>query len=161
MHNKRKEKRLIGRKDYADFPELDLSNIKIKIDTGAYTSSINCHWTQEEITGQGSVLRCRFLDPEHPLYTGTEFCFSHFKKKSVKSSNGISEDRFLVRTRVVLFDKLYPIELSLTNRSRMKYDVLIGRKFLNKNFIVDTTLVNKSFKMKNKKTDNKHNKSVG
>ena len=33
---------LIGRKDKADFPELSLNDIDIKIDSGAYTSSIHC-----------------------------------------------------------------------------------------------------------------------
>ncbi|MGB0424358.1 MAG: RimK/LysX family protein, partial [Flavobacteriales bacterium] len=37
----------IGRNDKADFPEIDLMNISIKIDTGAYTSSMHCHDIKE------------------------------------------------------------------------------------------------------------------
>lgn len=41
--------KIIGRKDCADFPELKLSGIVIKIDTGAYTSSINCSKAEETL----------------------------------------------------------------------------------------------------------------
>lgn len=34
---------IIGRIDKADFPELNLQNINLKVDTGAYTSTIHCH----------------------------------------------------------------------------------------------------------------------
>ena len=150
MHDTKPNKKLIGRKDYADFPELGMLNIKVKIDTGAYTSSINCHWLKEESIEGEKVLLCRFLDPQHPQYSGTEFCFAKYRKKSIKSSNGISEDRYLVRTKIELFKTLYDIDLSLSDRSSMKYDVLIGRKFLNKKFLVDTSVSNLSHKLNRK-----------
>ncbi|WP_297086861.1 RimK/LysX family protein [uncultured Draconibacterium sp.] len=138
---------LIGRKDFVDFPQLALTEIKTKIDTGAYTSSINCHYVAEEIINGEAVLVCIFLDPQHPKYDGKEFRFSKYKKKRIKSSNGISENRFLIRTEIKLFNKLYLIDLSLADRRLMKYDVLIGRKFLNKKFLVDTSVSNLSHKL--------------
>jgi len=36
------EVRIIGRKDRADFPMFDMFNVPVKIDSGAYTSSIHC-----------------------------------------------------------------------------------------------------------------------
>ena len=44
----RMEKVIIGRIDRADFPKLGLSDIDIKIDTGAYTSSIHCNHIRAE-----------------------------------------------------------------------------------------------------------------
>ena len=150
MQNSEHQKELIGRKDYADFPNLDLTAIKTKIDTGAYTSSINCHWVKETVIDGVEVLVCRFLDPLHPKYTGKEYRFTKYKKKSIKSSNGISEDRFVIHTKIKLFNKVYDIDLSLTDRNLMKYDVLIGRKFLNKRFLVDTSVANLSHKLNRK-----------
>ena len=43
-------------------------------------------------------------------------------------------------TTIQVFDEVYPIELSLSERSDMKYPILIGRKFLDKRFIVDSSL---------------------
>ena len=37
----------IGRSDKADFPELSLFDIDLKVDSGAYTSSIHCTDIQE------------------------------------------------------------------------------------------------------------------
>ena len=41
--NLKMPKKVIGRIDKADFPLLGLFDIDVKIDTGAYTSSIHCH----------------------------------------------------------------------------------------------------------------------
>lgn len=37
------QKIVIGRQDVADLPALNIFGIPIKIDTGAYTSSLHCH----------------------------------------------------------------------------------------------------------------------
>jgi hypothetical protein len=66
----------------------------------------------------------------------------------VKSSNGIVETRFTIKTEILIFNKIEEIELTLTERGSMKYPVLLGRKFLSKKFIVDTAKKNLSFKKK-------------
>jgi len=137
----------IGRSDIADFPGLNLNGIEIKVDTGAYTSSFHCH----NIVLENDVLRCQFLDPEHEKYHEKFFYFTNFSEKMVKSSNGVSEKRFLIKTEILIFDQTYPIELSLTERGSMKYPVLLGRKFLSKKFIVDTAMKNLSYKKSKKK----------
>jgi hypothetical protein len=132
----------IGRSDIADFPELNLYGIETKVDTGAYTSSFHCH----NIELEDGILRCQFLDPEHEKYHEKFFYFTNFSEKLVKSSNGVSEKRFLIKTEILIFDQTYPIELTLTERGSMRYPVLLGRKFLSKKFIVDTAMKNISYK---------------
>ena len=134
-------KKIIGRIDKANFPELALTEIAIKIDTGAYTSSIHC----SEIYVENKLLHCKILDPDHPDYNNKKFIFRDFKSIRVKSSNGIAENRYEIKTLIELFNKTYKIALSLSNRKEMKYPVLIGRRFLTKKFIVDTELANISF----------------
>ena len=41
------DKKVIGRVDVVNFPKLNLNEISIKIDTGAYTSSIHCKDIEE------------------------------------------------------------------------------------------------------------------
>ncbi len=142
--------KVIGRVDKADFPELSLSNINIKMDTGAYTSSIHSHHIVEiEENGENHIV-FQVLDPSHPQYLNKEYKTKRFKKKIIKNSFGITENRFIVKTCIVLFGEEFPIELSLSERSKMKYPILIGRKLLNKRFVVDTSKKNLSFKEKNK-----------
>ncbi|NCT16910.1 MAG: peptidase [Flavobacteriaceae bacterium CG_4_8_14_3_um_filter_34_10] len=137
-------KQTIGRIDKVDFPLLDLHEIAVKIDTGAYTSSIHCKNVKEE----NSVLKCDFLDEEHPNYHGKEILFTNFETTKVKSSNGIVQNRYKIKTEIILFGETHEILLTLSDREEMKFPVLLGRKFLNKKYIVDTNLANLSFKRK-------------
>ena len=131
---------LIGRQDKAGFPELNLEDVEVKVDTGAYTSSFHCHKiTVVKENGQ-EKLCCYFLDPEHEKYHNQRFLFDQFKLKKVRSSNGIMEERFSVRTKIEIFEKVFPIELTLTERGNMKFPVLLGRKFLSKKFVVDSSM---------------------
>ena len=135
-------KTLLGRTDIVDFPKLELFNIYIKVDSGANTSSFHCHSIQEE----NNVLKCQFLDPKHEKYHEKYFTFKEFSQKMVKSSNGIAENRYLIKTEILIFNEIHPIELTLTERGSMKFPVLLGRKFLSKKFVVDTAKKNLSFK---------------
>ena len=136
------EKQVIGRVDKIDFPKLNLHNIDAKIDTGAYTSSIHC----SEIIVDGEKLKCTFYSKGHPNFSGKQIIFDSYSKTDVKSSNGYKENRFKIKSEVVLFGKTYKINLTLSTRDDMKFPVLIGRQFLNKKFLVDVDLQNVSFK---------------
>jgi len=142
-------KRNIGRIDKADFPLLNLNEVDIKIDTGAFTSSIHC----KNMKVEDNYLKCNFLDEEHPDYHEREIIFDKYDVKVVKSSNGQSQARYRILTEIVLFGKTYPIFLTLSDREEMKFPVLIGRKFLTKRFVVDINKTNLSFKLKQKKAD--------
>ena len=138
------EKITIGRFEKADFPLLDLEDISIKIDTGAYTSSIHCN----NIIEKEDLLYCTFLDEEHPLYNGKEFIFNNYDLVFVKSSNGIIQKRYQVQSTIIIFGKVFKISLSLSARQEMRFPVLIGRKFLTKKFLVDPELVDISYNLK-------------
>ncbi len=138
-------KKIIGRTDIANFPDLRLFGLSIKVDTGAFTSSIHCHEIEEFTYANGTKgLSFRLLDPEQEQYHDKLFKVKDFKKKWVKNSFGEREERYVIYTNIVLFHKNYPIELSLSNRLNMKYPVLLGRKAL-RHFLVDVTKVNMSF----------------
>lgn len=144
----RKTKIVIGRKDIADFEKLNLYGIEVKIDSGAYTSSFHCHNFEKVIKNGVEVIRCNFLDPGHEQYHEKEFCFEQFEILNVKSSNGMVEERFSICTEITIFKNIYPIELTLTERPDMKHPVLLGRKFLSKRFLIDTSRKNLSFNQK-------------
>ena len=99
------------------------------------------------------LLKCKFYDKGHPLYNGKEIIFSNYNIAKVKSSNGIVQQRFKVKTTMLLFNKKYRINLTLSTRDDMKYPILIGRRFLNKKFIVDVSLKNLSFENNKKQTN--------
>lgn len=135
------KKTIIGRTDKADFPKLGIEGIDIKIDTGAYTSSIHC----SDIVEEDGVLHATLLDEEHEQYHGKTLTFDEYKITSVRSSNGKAQQRYEVQANIRIFEKLYKISLTLSNRETMRFPVLIGRKFLSSKFVVDPELKDVSY----------------
>ena len=140
----------IGRIDKVDFPEFLLEEIEVKIDSGAYTSSIHCSDIKEIEENGESYLKFTLLDPKHAAYNNKEFSTKNYSSKMVKSSNGIAEERFMILTEIIIFNVSFPIHLTLSERKEMKFPVLLGRKFLNQKFVIDTTKTNLSHKLKHK-----------
>ena len=95
-------KHIIGRTDKVEFPKLGFQDIDVKIDTGAYTSSIHCH----RIVEKGNQLVCTFFDEKHPLYTGKECVFDAYDIAAVRSSNGKIQYRYEVQSTIKLFEKV-------------------------------------------------------
>jgi len=146
--SKRKKLIVIGRSDKIDLPELELYDIAAKIDSGAFTSTIHCHNIREIKTKTETTITFNLLDPSHSDYNEKEFILKNYTKKTVKSSTGHVEDRYIIQTTAQLFNKNYPIELSLSDRKDMKFPILIGRKLLINHFVIDVAKNNLSFKLK-------------
>ncbi|SMO37005.1 Uncharacterized conserved protein [Gracilimonas mengyeensis] len=132
-----------------DLPEWDFQELEAKVDTGAYTSSLHCHHIEPfEKEGQKWV-RFYLLDPDHEAYNDQMLEMPLSDQRKVKSSNGVSQLRYFVKTSIRMFERNYSIELSLADRSAMKYPLLLGRKFLTKrHFLVDVTQTNLSLSKK-------------
>lgn len=129
-------KTIIGRREWASLPEFGLKNVKVKIDTGAYSSSIHA----SRIEAVDGTLQVIFLDSNHPNFQNTPYSFDDFRIKKVKSSNGIVQERYFIKTTILLGTKKIKTEFSLTHRKGMRFPILIGRKLLNRRFIIDTSL---------------------
>jgi hypothetical protein len=134
-------KKIIGRVDKVDFPKLNLFNIAVKIDSGAYTSAIHC----SKIIEKDNILICCFDHGEHQKIECEEIRFENYTYTDVKSSNGFKENRYKIKSEVIFFGKAYKINLTLSTRDDMKFPVLIGRQFLSKKFIIDVDLEDQSF----------------
>ncbi|MBU0719912.1 RimK/LysX family protein [bacterium] len=131
------EKSVVGRNEYISIPELEFYDIEAKIDTGADSCSIHC---DEIYLNENGTVHFKLLDDSHPNYSQEDIVMPVHKIKKVKSSNGKSEERIFIKTAISIVGKTYMAEISLTNRKDMKYPMLIGRKFLEKRFLVDVSL---------------------
>jgi hypothetical protein len=124
---------IIGRIEKIDIPLFEIKDLEVKIDTGAYTSSIDCY----KISQEGKLLKFKVLDDEHPLFTNNWYVFENWKTTKVTSSNGQEEERYLINLDIKFGDEVVETEFTLSNRSKMKYPVLIGRKTIPKGWLVD------------------------
>jgi hypothetical protein len=125
----------IGRLERVDIPQWDLYDLEAKIDTGAYTSSLHCHYIH--VFDDRSMVEIKLLDPSHDDYNHASLRMPIYSTKQVKSSNGISEERIIVQATIVLATVEIEAQLSLTDRSEMRYPLLIGRSLLEGRFLVD------------------------
>lgn len=133
--------KLIGRREYVDFPELNIFSIEAKIDTGAYTSALHCKDINlKQISGK-DILCFKLLDETHPEYNEQEHCFEDFIQKHIKSSSGEKELRYIIKTLIVIGRKKIRTTVSLADRANMRYPVLIGRKMIKNKFIIDVAKI--------------------
>jgi hypothetical protein len=140
MPNTKKIK-LIGRREYVDFPELNIFKVEAKIDTGAYTSALHCHDIGVKEIGGKQVLCFKLLDETHPEYNEQEYYFGDFIQKNIRSSSGEAELRYIIKTLLIIGRKKIRTAVSLTDRGNMRYPVLIGRKMIKNKFIIDVAKI--------------------
>jgi len=128
---------VVGWDEWVSLPELGLLAIKAKVDTGARTSSL--HALDIEPYDKDGVTRVRFLVHPLPERPDVEIhCDAQvLDRREITSSNGVTEERFVIRTPFSLSGQEWPIEISLTNREDMQYRMLIGRSTMSGRMIVD------------------------
>ncbi len=137
-------KQIIGRKEKITLEEWGLKNITAKIDTGAYTSAIHCEYTQLKMLGGKEILEFIVLAPSHKHYKHQLISTEHFTQKKVKNSFGQVEIRYKVSTKIRMFGQEYQAEFTLSERSKMKNPILLGRKVLKGRFLIDVDKVHLS-----------------
>lgn len=128
---------LIGWKEWVSLPELGIPAIKAKIDTGARTSALHAY-TLEEFHREG-IYMVRFS--VHPLQRRRDIVrnceAAVLEHRSVKNSGGQVEERYVIRTLVELGDLSWPIDITLTNRTGMRFRMLLGRTAVRGRLLID------------------------
>lgn len=134
--------RIIGRHVTVDFPRWDYTGIEAKVDTGAYTSSLHCHRMEEIRRGEEEEdwVRIWPLDPSYEQYRADDPVEVPVqRRKTVRSSNGVSEERIFIQATVRMYQSDITADFSLADRTGMKNPVLLGRKVLKGRFLVDVS----------------------
>lgn len=126
--------KIIGRREFVDFPLLEISKVEAKIDTGAYTCAIHCNNIKLKNEGDKQTLTFQLLD--NRIYS-----FEEFTRKKIKNSFGEMEERYIIKTLITIGKKKIRTTISLSDRENMRYPVLIGRRLLKGKFIVDVNLI--------------------
>ena len=122
-------KKVIGKNASISLPQLGVYGIDAKVDTGARTSSLHC----SHIVLNATSTWVEF----NPVNSQKRFRLPVTRVAKVKSSNGNGEARPFVMLRVIIAGSTYETEFSLTERSDMKFPILLGRKLLRGHFVVD------------------------
>ena len=133
------DKIIIGSEEWCSFLSLGIPAIKARVDSGAKTSCIHAYniepftknnqsWIRFELSplqGDGkTVLSC-----EMPVHD----------RRLIKSSNGRSEKRYVVKVTLGLGEHSWEIEITLTNRDSMGYRMLLGREAISDKALIDSS----------------------
>ncbi len=129
---------VLGWREWLALPVLGIPAIKAKVDTGARSSTL--HAFQLEVYRDGGVERVRFAI--HPLRGRDDLvlvCDTEvLDRRVVSDSGGHRERRVVIETPVLIGDREWPVEVTLTNRDTMMFRMLLGRTALAGRYVVDS-----------------------
>ncbi|MBE0358258.1 ATP-dependent zinc protease family protein [Pseudoalteromonas aliena] len=130
----------VGWREWLSLPELGIDRIKAKIDTGARTSCIHAINIKEyEVNGEKWV-KFTAQPLQEDEQTQVTCNVKVKKKKYVTSSGGQRELRYFIETTLHAGNDSWPIEITLTKRSTMKFRMLLGRTAMENRIVVDPAL---------------------
>lgn len=128
---------VLGWREWVCLPELGVGRIKVKVDTGARTSSLHAYDIERVERDDGTHLRFEVhpvqrddsvvVDVEAPLH----------EERKVRPSTGRQAVRPVILTEVELAGRRFPVEVTLANRDRMGFRMLLGREAVADRFLVD------------------------
>ncbi|MCP3428342.1 ATP-dependent zinc protease family protein [Opacimonas viscosa] len=131
------DRMIIGHLESIELPELGIKQLTVRVDTGAQTSSLHVDNIQRVLVDTKPAVSFDIHPEIHNVEKVVRCTALLHDVRKVKSSNGISEQRYVIKTLAVLGAHQWNIEITLTDRSDMTYLMLLGRQALNEHFYID------------------------
>ncbi len=127
----------VGWREWVSLPQLNIPCIKAKVDTGARSSALHASNIKRFRRHDKSMVRFDICPVQHSRTGLVTVEVPLIEMRSVRSSNGKTQVRPVIRTLVLLGDRQWELELTLTNRDAMGFRMLLGRQALRKRFLID------------------------
>lgn len=127
----------LGWREWVKLPDLGLSHIKAKVDTGARTSALHAFNLRPYM--KDGIQRIEFsIHPKQRDLNTVVVCHADvLDQRTVSDSGGHKEERYVILTTLVIGSHTWPIEMTLTSRDNMKFRMLLGRTALENRAVVD------------------------
>lgn len=134
--NKNEPTMIIGACEWIALPELGIDHLRARVDTGAKSCALHASDIESFVTD--GVDRVRFrVYVGHPEPGGWHPCECRLKgHRRVRNTSGELEERFTIRTDIVVGHTRWPVDITLTNREKMKYRMLLGRTAMENHALV-------------------------
>ncbi|AUJ59010.1 ATP-dependent zinc protease [Coxiella-like endosymbiont of Amblyomma americanum] len=126
----------MGWREWLTLPDLGVNHIKAKIDTGAKTSALHASSINIIKEGKNNYLHFQLF----PVEKNNQVVISCktddiLGQKLITNSSGHKELRYTIKTNIILGNRCWPIEITLTNRDKMGFRMLLGRSALQNTII--------------------------
>lgn len=127
---------VIGWREWITLPELGIRRIKVKVDTGARSSSLHAFDIEPVVRDGKDWIRFKVQPIQRSEHTVTAEA-ELLEYRHVRSSSGEVDHRPVVTTSVKILGEQWPIELTLANRDSMGFRMLLGRQGFRGRLLVD------------------------
>ena len=118
-------------------PDLGVTEIKAKVDTGADNSSLHA-CNIERFTENGVPMVRYEIHPRQRKSKPAISCVSEVvKERKVKNPGGRSEMRPVIKTRIIVAGVELSALINLTTRDEMTFRMLLGRRTVRQKFVID------------------------
>ncbi|WP_307866568.1 ATP-dependent zinc protease family protein [Leucobacter chromiisoli] len=126
-----------GWREWVSLPDIGVSWIKAKIDTGAQTSALHAS-AVEEFSREGETwVRFRVHPWQRSEDDAVTVELPLHDRRTVRSSSGHAQDRLVVLMDIELLGHRRQAEMTLASREEMVFRMLVGREVLGQGFTVD------------------------
>ena len=129
--------RVLGWREWLVLPDFGGVAIKVKLDTGARSSSLHVEAIEEFLHDGATWVRFALDAETRSGRRARWFEAPLADRRKVTDSGGSSALRPFIRTHVRIGDAAFEIEANLTNRHGMMFPMLLGRTALAGRIIVD------------------------
>ncbi len=128
---------VIGWREWVALPDLGIKSIKVKVDTGARSSSLHAFDLHEFERDGEKWVRFQVHPVQRKDHRTVEVEAMVLEYRTVRSSSGRAALRPVIITEVSLLGITWPIELTLASRDNMGFRMLLGREAFRGRFLVD------------------------
>jgi hypothetical protein len=133
----RTQRETLGWREWAGLPDLGVERIKVKLDTGARTSSLHAFDLERFRRGEREMVRFEVHPHQRSAREPVLVEQPIIDERWVRNSGGQRELRPVIETTVSIGGSTWPIELTLTRRDAMGFRMLLGRQALRNRALVD------------------------
>lgn len=138
---------VIGWQEGVQFPQWKNIRMTAKADTGAKSSAIHAEEyevirhpsTADRLINEELRMKLKVGTRTRPKFIWVKALIVDYR--NVKNSGGKIEERPFIETTILVEGQTHPIILSVTNREKMKFPVLLGRNFLAGKFLINPAAV--------------------
>ena len=127
---------IIGACEWVALPELGIRRLRARVDTGAKSCALHAS-DLKPFQREGRDWVAFRVHLGHPEPIGDQDCECLLTGvKTVRSTSGESEERYTIRTPIVIGHSRWLVDITLSNRERMRYRMLLGRTAMENHALV-------------------------